>query len=113
MSSTLDVQVPWGGEPHANTLVRLSIGERFFPGGRMGIFGDEAWTNDEGHAEFTIPEYDDYSKRYVNFRIRGTWFGSWDLQPGDCGYTVNEDSDEVAEEDDEDESDEKDDDDVG
>lgn len=68
----------------------------------MGLFGDDAWTDDDGHATFQIPEYDDYSDKYVNFQIGGKWFGSWDLVEGDCAYTVDVDKDDEAADDDDD-----------
>ena len=53
MSYTIDVQVLDNGEVYANTAVRLSIGRTFFPNGRMGIYGDESRTDDDGHALVT------------------------------------------------------------
>lgn len=102
MSYTVDIQVLDDGEACSNTKVRLSIGMTFLPGGRMGIYGDDGWTDEDGHATFEVPEYDDYSDKYINVRIGGTWYGSWDLDMGG-GYTIDVAKDsEAAEDEDED-----------
>ena len=84
MSYTVDIQVLDDGDAYSNTQVRLSIGETFFPGGRLGIYGEDGWTDEDGHATFEVPEYDDYSNKYLNVKIGGTWYGSWDwIKVGD------------------------------
>ena len=104
MSYTIDVQVLSNGEPYANALVRLSIGKTF-PGGRHGIYGDSAWTDEDGHTTFEAPEYSSYTNKYVNFEIGGTWYGSWDLDQGG-GFIVDVATDTEADEDDDDDEDE-------
>jgi len=94
------VQVLDDREPCPSVTVRLSIGKTY-PGGRIGIFGDEALTDEDGHASFEIPEYDKCWNKYVNFKIKGTWYGSWDLAEGACGYTVDVASDSESEEEEE------------
>lgn len=98
MSYTVDIQVLEDGEPLGSTLVRISIGEAF-PGGRHGIYGDQAWTDEEGHASFEVPEYDGYGNKYVNFKIDGSWYGSWSLDKGG-GYTVDIATDDEADDED-------------
>ncbi len=105
MSHTIDIQVLHDGEAYASTQVRLSIGKTFFPGGRLGIYGDDSWTDDSGHAAFEVPEYDDYTDKYINVKVGGTWYGSWDLNDGGGGYTIDvaKDSETSEDEDSDDE----------
>ncbi len=88
MSSAIDVQVLKNGDPYVHKFVRISIGEIFFPGGSQGVYGDEAWTDDDGHARFDVPGYDDYHDKYVWIVVSGERYGPWDLVD-DGGYTVD------------------------
>ena len=78
MSYTVDIQVLDDGDAYSNTQVRLSIGETFFPGGRLGIYGEDGWTDEDGHATFEVPEYDDYSNKQSNLNYLVSSF--------DCKY---------------------------
>jgi len=92
MSSSLAVQVLNAGEPAPRKLVHILIAETT-AGVSLGIHSDEEWTDDDGHANFSTPDYDDYDGKYVWITVSGDRHGPWDLVD-DAGYTIDLASDD-------------------
>ena len=85
--ASVDVQVLKDGEPRAGKFVEISLAETK-TGVSLGIYSDEGRTDDDGHATFDTPDYDDYDGKYIWIKIGGERYGPWDLVE-DAGYTVD------------------------